>query len=132
MNQTLEELEAENLNQRKAINEMQQYKASNRAEKMIIQMGKDLIKGTKDVKKEIVQVEKELDKVRIQILKMVDFESKILSIMLNIQIPAKFRKILKRKDEDESYKLRQFSRKNMRQIDTFRREMHAMHKRKYC
>ena len=64
MNQTLEELEAENLNQRKAINEMQQYKASNRAEKMIIQMGKDLIKGTKDVRKEIVQVEKELDKVR--------------------------------------------------------------------
>jgi len=49
--------------QRREINEMQQYKASNRAEKMIIQMGKDLIKGTKEVKKEIVKVEKEMNKV---------------------------------------------------------------------
>ena len=30
---------------------------------MIIQMGKDLIKGTKEVKKEIVKVEKEMNKV---------------------------------------------------------------------
>ena len=51
------------MNQRREINEMQQYKASNRAEKMIIQMGKDLIKGTKEVKKEIVKVEKEMNKV---------------------------------------------------------------------
>merc|ERR1712168_810416 len=78
MNDTLKELEAENMNQRREINEMQQYKASNRAEKMIIQMGKDLIKGSKEVKKEIVKVEKEMNK-----------------------IPSKFRKILKRKDEDE-------------------------------
>lgn len=51
------------MNQRREINDMQQYKASNRAEKMIIQMGKDLIKGTKEVKKEIVKVEKEMTKV---------------------------------------------------------------------
>ena len=49
--------------QRREINEMQQYKASNRAEKMIIQMGKDLIKGTKEIKKEIIKVEKEMNKV---------------------------------------------------------------------
>ena len=65
-------------------------------------------------------------------MKTSDFESNLLSKIFTIQIPAKFRKILKRKDEDESYKLHQFSRKNMRQIDAFRREMHAMHKRKYC
>ena len=53
------------MNQRREINEMQQYKASNRAEKMIIQMGKDLIKGSKEVKKEIVKVEKEMNKVHI-------------------------------------------------------------------
>ena len=78
MNDTLQELEvkvqnpcdffkrtiqAEKMNRRREINDMQQYKASNRAEKMIIQMGKDLIKGTKEVKKEIVKVEKEMNKV---------------------------------------------------------------------
>jgi len=54
------------------------------------------------------------------------------SITYGFQIPSKFRKILKRKDEDEYHKLHQFSRKNMREIDRFRREMHALHQRKFC
>ena len=55
-----------------------------------------------------------------------------VAVITNFQIPSKFRKILKRKDEDEYHKLHQFSRKNMREIDSFRREMHALHKRKFC